>query len=216
VDAGQQGPYTFCKILNRDLDVRIAYTVPELPCTPCAVNMTYSAPAIEGHYIAVGFKEKNAAYLTFDTMPLNIPDYWGMRTSGNWTTPLSGRILAGHFTEGDDGAAGCVRHLDASNAYVGSIVDVPDDGFFSDVRVSQIDGRTRLEFTATFDAGATLDELDWQTATGIGNMRLMWALGSVGSGDGCTASLGYHMGDRGLAFLGFPEYLIANMVCSTW
>merc|ERR1719336_304581 len=121
VEDPAEGPYTFCKTLNHDLDVRIAYTVPELPCQPCAVNFTYSAPASEGHYIAVGFKELNAAYLAFDAMPLNIPDYWGMKTSGNWTTPLSGRILAGHFTEGDEGEAGCVRHLFA-NAYVGSVV----------------------------------------------------------------------------------------------
>merc|ERR1719461_1901934 len=136
-----------------------------------------------------------------------------MRTSGNWTTPLSGRILAGHFTEGDEGPAGCVRHLDASNAYVGSVVDVPDDGFFSDVRLSQIDGRTRLEFTATIDVGTTMDELDWQTWPGIGSQRVMWALGSIRNGEGCTASLGYHSGDRGVSPFGFPE---SGTVCNSW
>merc|ERR1719336_2462482 len=115
VEDPAEGPYSFCKNLNHDLDVRIAYTVPALPCTPCAVNFPYSVPEAEGQYIAVGFKELSAPYQGFDTMPYNIPDYWGMSTSGNWTTPLSGRILAGHFSASGEDAEGCVRHLDASD-----------------------------------------------------------------------------------------------------
>lgn len=197
------GPVHECVLLNTDLDVRLEYTVSELPCYPCRIDFEFSMLSAPGAYVAVGFKEQAGAYFNWDqTQGANVPLYWGMQTGEqNWTTPLSGRILAGQ--------EGCpVRHMKAT-AFVGSLTDVPDDGFFTHLSVEKRGRRTVIKFTVpSFPLGKTRSEINWATGT-LGGQRIMWATGSVAASthhNKCQDPLGYHGGKRSLAAIAFPSY----------
>jgi len=198
---------TTCTLLNTDLDVRLAYTVPELPCMPCAVNFTFSMRVKDGDYAAIGFKELNEAYRS-DTdvhVPKDLPNYWGMATAVNDTSPLGGRILA---TTGS-----CLRHLTAQSAYVGVVEDVKDDGFFSDLRVEKRNGRLSISFaTPPLPFGKTKYDVYSAYGGGIGGQRVMWATGSLWAPDNCTGanSFSYHNNQRAVMAVAFP---LMSMPC---
>lgn len=186
-----------CAILNEQLGVKFEYTVSTLPCSPspCKVTFNLSMAATASEYVAFGFKERLAAYhdSTGDQPVPEIPQYWGMATARNFSTPLSGRIVAARV--------GCApQHLQA-DAYVGSVIDVPDDGFLN-VSATAVDGRASMVITALLAVpGATAAA----QGASLAMQRVMWAVGPVTPAAGCTAAaLGYHFGARSVVALGFP------------
>jgi len=196
-------------IAKPNLVVKLEYTAAQLPCWPCNVHFTLSiATPTPGAYIAIGFKESYAAYYGFDKVR-DLDQYWGMATSKANSTELAGRIIAGHFTPSGQG---CVRHMEA-DAYVGSVTDVHDDGRIFNTSMqfvarSPVGPLTQLSFTANLHAGRTQNELSWSERV-FGEQRIMWATGAMDEttiNDGCSASLGYHFGMRGLASLNFPGF----------
>eukprot|EP00966_Prymnesium_polylepis_P219562 5079563-Prymnesium_polylepis.1 len=155
-----------------------------------------------------------AAYYGRDRVG-EVDQYWAMTTStGPNRTELAGRIIVGYTMGSALAPRSCVRHMRAT-AYVGSLVDVPDDGMIRNARASSnlLTGRTSLSFTATLHAGRDAAELAWQNRV-FGEQRIMWAAGTVEpeadgapptDSDSCAAaSLGYHAGNRGLSSLNFP------------
>ena len=218
--AGADGLVQNCVDINQF--VRLEYVASQLPCWPCDVTFTIASRVPAGNYIAIGFKEPLAAYYGPDRVG-EVDQYWGMTTSaGPNRTELAGRILVGYSVGGVLAPKSCVRHMRA-NAYVGSLVDVPDDGKIRDARVSRnlLTGRASLTFTATLHAGRDAAELAWQNRV-FGEQRIMWATGTIepeangappsddrqgqrAAADSCAAaSLGYHAGNRGLSSLNFP------------
>ena len=192
-------PIHECALLNTDLDVRLAYTVPYLPCEPCALNFTFSMNVEPGYYTAVGFKEMNAAYLGSNIMPTEIENYWGMATAMNYSTPLSGRILGASHNL-------CLRHLSAQAAYVGVVEDVEDDGFFKNLIVESNDGRVSISFTAPpLSLGKTFSDVAW-SGSALGVQRIMWATGPINGDDDCSQDnvYGYHSSARAVVALAFP------------
>jgi len=197
---GRAGPVNKCMVLNRHLDVRLRYIVPTVPCMPCAVHYTFSMKADPGNYIALGFKELEATYANWYEVPKDVGNYWGMSYGGSNSTrqsPFGGRIL------GTTGS--CVRHLNAT-AFIGELLDVEDDGWFTDLRAERSDGRVSISFTTPpMNYGETEASLTWAGYEGmISTQRLMWASGPAESDD-CskTHTYGYHSGTRGLIWPGF-------------
>jgi len=116
-------------------------------------------------------------------------------------TGLSGRILAAYTAEGN---STCVREMRAG-AYVGSVIDTPNDGVVQNATVEQRGGRTTLRFTASVYAGTDKADLSWRGFGGrMGRLEVMWAIGKIGNDRGCNAPLQYHAFARGLAGFGFP------------
>jgi hypothetical protein len=186
-----------------DEDIRLEYVVSSLPCEPCDVTFTISADTqargTQTRYIAVGFKGWRAAY--FEAPP-ELPQYWGMASGGaehNYSV-LSGRIVLGYV-----GGSSCVRQLIA-NKYIGSVIEADDDELIQNSKVQSVGGRTSVTFTASMHAGYTAWDLDWRKDSFIGNLRVMYAIGSIGGDGGCSAPLGYHASSRGLANLNFPGF----------
>lgn len=196
------GPTENCVVLNAVNDVRLAYVADKLPCMPCDVTFSVSAPLSNPSYIAIGFKENYAAYYDYDEHPRDIPNYWGMATSDDNATELSGHIVAGYMSGTGES---CVRHLRA-DAYVGSVVDVAADGLVRNVSVTTAEGRTTLTFTASIHAGKTRNEIAWYTDQLFGLQRVQWATGLVGDDGTCTAPLQYHFGARAAANFAFPGF----------
>eukprot|EP00037_Helgoeca_nana_P006214 m.57538 g.57538 ORF g.57538 m.57538 type:complete len:447 (-) comp17103_c0_seq1:74-1414(-) len=161
-------PLTGCAILNKELAVRFEYAVSALPCTPtCDVTFNFSMPASASEYVAFGFKEQYAAYRdsSGDLAVPEIPDYWGMATASNFSTPLSGRIVAVR--------EGCPPWHLRADAYVGSLVDARDDGFLN-VSSTAVAGRTSLVMTARQSVpGATAAA----QGAALAAQRVMWAVG---------------------------------------
>lgn len=202
--------HKFCTILNRDVDTRLAYTVPTLPCKPCNVRFTFSMPSRiswlepwqQTDYISIGFKERSDAWAAEaagfgrpgDNLPnppgeADISNYWGMSTSKSGNTSLSGRILAMH-------GEGNITHLKAT-AYVGVVEEVEDDGFFTDLSAETVDGKKTLSFTANLDMGETEDDASWQ-GKHFGAQRVMWASGLMNKG-----KVDWHW-VKGLCSLNYP------------
>jgi len=187
----------FCINLNPDLGVRLEYTVP-LPCTPCAINFTFSMDAKDDEYIALGFKELEAAYQDSSLIP-DMTDYWGMKSSltKGMYTPLTGKILASSGT--------CVRHLSADECFAGCIRDVPNE-VFTDLITERSNGRVSISFsTPPHSFGATATDVSWYNTGVFKNQRFMWAKGKGDDGGDCSTSVayGYHFENRGLMGLGF-------------
>jgi hypothetical protein len=66
--------------------------------------------------------------------------------------------------------------------------------------------RGRLKFTAHLHEGGTASELSWQSHSGFGKQRIMWAIGTMGGSGDCSAPLDYHARARGMASLNFPGF----------
>jgi len=190
--------------------VRLEYQAEKLPCWPCRVDFTvtmFTPPSSGNSYIAIGFKEEYAAYYGFDKMR-ELVNYWGMATSPANVTELGGRMLVAYNT---GSGKGCVRHMTAQDAYVGSVVDVEDDGFLFDTGVTAASYKgqkySQMNFSAIIHAAEDEAGLHWSNRV-FGEQRMMWATGSLGGSDDCSANttVGYHDGLRGLASLNFPGY----------
>jgi len=180
-------------------DLRLQYSVPQIPCMPCNVSFSFSAVVAPDQYIAIGFKERFEFYT--DDIP-DQPNYFGM-SSSDFTPvmaetteqfPLRGRIMAGYASSSDS----CAREM-REDAYVGPPVDTA--GSFSAKSAKRSGNRTVLRFTAQlslpWQSGAELSP----TAKGkMGAERVMWAIGNAESGD-CSANLSYHGSLRGLSSL---------------
>eukprot|EP00929_Paragymnodinium_shiwhaense_P073329 TRINITY_DN37336_c0_g1_i1.p1 TRINITY_DN37336_c0_g1~~TRINITY_DN37336_c0_g1_i1.p1 ORF type:complete len:501 (-),score=36.88 TRINITY_DN37336_c0_g1_i1:328-1665(-) len=191
-----------CVLLNRKHNVRFRYRASQVLCMPCKVTFEISvdtpATSTGTPYLAAALKGRNLAY---QEGAAEEPNYWGMAASGVTlnTTNLSSRIVLGYV-----GKSSCLRQLEAPT-FVGSVVDVPDDGLIQDAVVTRKGGRTTIEWTATVFAGSTDKDWDWRRPTGIiANVQVMWAIGSVGDDAGCQAPVQYHGSLRSLANVGFP------------
>eukprot|EP01047_Picozoa_sp_COSAG01_P066569 COSAG01_NODE_9215_length_2516_cov_1.788581_1_plen_435_part_00 len=200
------GAVTNCLVLTRERhNVRLEYLAEKLPCMPCDVTFTLSIDTSPNSYVSLGFKETYAAYFDWDKIG-DYPDYWGMSTHDNGgrnVTELGGRIIAGYAHKSP--RTGCVREM-VADEYVGSVKDTEPDGVIRDKSITLIDGRTELKFTAHLHAGRTASELSWQSLSGFGKQRIMWATGTVGGSGDCSAPLDYHAGARGMASLNFPGF----------
>eukprot|EP00927_Polykrikos_kofoidii_P048723 TRINITY_DN4293_c0_g1_i7.p1 TRINITY_DN4293_c0_g1~~TRINITY_DN4293_c0_g1_i7.p1 ORF type:complete len:472 (+),score=44.59 TRINITY_DN4293_c0_g1_i7:203-1417(+) len=192
-----------CVVLNKDEDVRLEYVASSLPCEPCNVTFTISADTqarnAQTRYLAVGFKGSAAAYFEAPLVS-ELPQYWGMASGEaehNYSV-LSGRIVLGYV-----GGSSCVRQLIA-NKYIGSVIEADHDELIQNSKVQSVGGRTSVTFTASLHAGYTASDLDWRKYSFIGNLRVMYAIGSISGDGGCSAPLGYHSSSRGLANLNFP------------
>lgn len=199
-ELGAHGEIKNCLMLNLEHNVRLAYTVPELPCSPCSVTFELSmdTPKDRMSYVALAFKDHSASYLN-SSMMTEIPNYWGM--AGDGVGDLSGRMVVGYV--GTNGTK-CIRQMEAES-YTSAPVDVPEDGLIRSTTVTSHDGRTTVGFEADFHAGTNALDLNGI----IGNFsinRFAWAMGSVGGDGSCSAQLEYHDEARGVAPLGFPWY----------
>ncbi|KAL1527973.1 hypothetical protein AB1Y20_009344 [Prymnesium parvum] len=193
---------TFCLRMNDVVPAQLEYSVAQLPCWPCNVTFTLSVQtARAGDYVAIGFKEKYAAYYGPEKVR-QLEDYWGMATSAANRTELAGRILAGYVSP--TGVGGCLRQLQA-NAFVGSVVDVPSDGKVRMESVRRVGNATSITFSTTMHAGRNESEISWQSRV-FGEQRVMWATGAVPGDGGCGQQLGYHSSTRSLASLNFPGF----------
>ena len=115
-----------------------------------------------------------------------------MATAANLSTPLSGRIVAVR--------GGCPPWHVHADAYVGSLVDAPDDGFLN-VSSSTIGARVALTMSARMAVpGATAAA----QGAALAQQRVMWAYGPVHAAGCSAAALGYHSGARSVVGLGFP------------
>ena len=200
------GAVTNCLVLTREQhNVRLEYSAEKLPCMPCDVTFALSIDTSPNSYVSLGFKETYAAYFDWDKIG-DYPNYWGMSTHDNGgrnVTELGGRIIVGYAHKPP--RTGCVREM-VADEYVGSVKDAEPDGVIRDKSITSIDGRTELKFTAHLHAGRTASELSWQSLSGFGNQRIMWATGTVGGSGDCSAPLDYHAGARGMAFFNFPGF----------
>jgi len=200
---GWQGEVKTCLRINTEHNVRLSYTVPTLPCMPCDVTFALSMnapPADAGiNYVALGFKDLSASYRSWDLLPFNISNYWGM--AGDNFGDVSGRIVVGYMGSGDKQ---CVRQMSSVN-YVGTPIDVPDDETIQAAKVMSANGQLTLEFTVPFHAGRDAEDIQWMKGS-FGHNRLMWAMGAVGGDGGCTAEIEYHQEVRGVAPIDFPFY----------
>lgn len=185
--------------------IKFEYVAAKTPCMPCDVRFTVSMnmPAADAvsSYFAIGFKERYAAYYDWDRQVYDVSEYWGMSSGDANVADLTGRILVGYISSS---GASCIRQMRA-NAYVGSVVDVEDDGMIRDATFSVVDGRAGIKFTASIHAGKDSKDLSWYSGS-FGQQRVQWAIGPIPSEDGCSAPLNYHSGSRMQAALGFPGF----------
>jgi hypothetical protein len=200
-EVGTNGEIKNCLMLNLEHNVRLAYTVPELPCSPCTVTfeLSMNTPTNSTSYIALGFKDSSASYLNSSVLPYKLPNYFGM--AGDRIGDLSGRMVVGYVSTG---GKQCVRQME-SQGYTSAPADVPDDGVIHSTAVTSHHGQTVVTFGAEFHAGSNARDLNGIIGSFASN-RFSWAMGTVGGDGGCSSSLMYHNAVRGLAPLGFPWY----------
>merc|ERR1719265_1438365 len=167
-------------------DVRFQFTPPKGDCNPCDVSYSISAKIAEDEYIAVGFKGQSwEAKFPYPPEHEHRPCYFGMCVDSfdNFT---SDRIALGYAspTRGS-----CVREM-VSKDIVGAPTDV-DYKILSKTSVERSADRTVVRFTVSqrWPHGFNFD----------GYFRVMWAIGKVSGGEGCSADIGYHGVNRGVA-----------------
>lgn len=201
-----------CVVLNKDENVRLEYVASSLPCEPCNVTFTISADtqasSAQTRYLAVGFKGSRAEYFEAPLVP-ELPQYWGMASGEaehNYSA-LSGQIVLGYA-----GVSSCVRQLIA-NRYIGSVIKSDQNELAQNSKVESVGGRTSVTFTASLHAGYTATDLDWRKRGFIGDLRVMYAIGTISGDGGCSAPVGYHASSRGLANLNFPGL---RYECDAW
>jgi len=175
------------KVMNVS-DVKVTFTTPPPPCSPCDVTYTISAKIQEHEYIAVGFKGRSWER-DFPLPPqVSRPCYFGMCIDAfdNYT---SDRIALGYTANG-----GCFREM-VSKDLVGTPLDV-DYKILRNTSVERSKDRTILRFTVSqhwlYPNASSLGSKD-------GPFRIMWAIGEVTGGNACSATIGYHFNHRGVA-----------------
>jgi len=209
-----------CLRLSEALDIRLEYTPSELPCMPCDVKFKFSgylenpvaSAAVPGRkYLAIGFRGGFYSYSPMISTPTN-PTYWGMNTSPDedYKKPISGHIVLGYPLDGN--SPGCVRDMEALG-YVGTPTDRVGPSPLQNSTVEFADGRISISFAVNMNFAETEKQLDpfngnFFDSKWIGTWRIMWAVGSVGSG-GCEAPIKYHANMRGIA----PLYWPTNVWC---
>jgi len=175
------------KVMNVS-DVKVMFTTPPPPCSPCDVTYTISAKTLADEYIAVGFKGRSWER-DFPLPPeTSRPCYFGMCVDAfdNFT---SDRIALG-YTAND----GCFREMVSKN-----LVGTPTDVEYKILRNTSVErsgDRTILRFTVSqhwlYPNASSLGSKD-------GPFRFMWAIGQVTGGNACSANIGYHFNQRGVA-----------------
>lgn len=169
-------------------DVQVLFKTPPPPCNPCYVAYTISAKTRSDEYIAVGFKGRSWER-DFPIPPANSrPCYFGMCLDAN-DNYTSDRIALGYTANG-----GCFREMVSEN-YVGTPSDV-DYKILRNTSVERVGDRTILHFSVAqhwlYPDNSSLGSKD-------GPWRIMWAIGQVTGGSACSATIGYHSNQRGVA-----------------
>jgi hypothetical protein len=147
-----------------------------------------SAKIKEDEYISVGFKGQSWEHKEPYPPEYVRPCYFGMCVDpyDNFT---SDRIALGYASSS---YGGCVREMVSDN-YVGTPRDV-DYKILSKTTVERAGDRTVLRFTIMQHWRVPLDPI-----LPDGPFRLMWAIGKVSGGSGCTADIRYHEHRRGVS-----------------
>lgn len=169
-------------------DVRLQYRKPRLPCNPCLVSYSVSAKIKEDEYISVGFKGQSWEHKEPYPPEYVRPCYFGMCVD-SYDNFTSDRIALGYASSS---YGGCVREMVSDN-YVGTPRDV-DYKILSKTTVERAGDRTVLRFTIMQHWRVPLDPI-----LPDGPFRLMWAIGKVSGGSGCTADIRYHEHRRGVS-----------------
>jgi len=174
------------KVMNVS-DVKMQYVRPNGTCDPCDVSYSISAKIDEDEYIAFGFKGQSWEHEFPYPPETSRPCYFGMCVDpfDNFT---SDRIAVGYTSNN----GGCVREMVSPN-----IMGAPVDADYKILKKSSIErngDRAILRFTVS---------QHWPkkhlAVMPDGPFRVMWAIGKVGSGNGCASTLGYHNNKRGVA-----------------
>jgi len=164
-------------------DVRIQFEPPRGLCEPCDVSYSVSAVLAEDEYIGIGFKGQS--WEGRDPYPPEIsrPCYFGMCVD-SYDNFTSDRLAIGYTANG-----GCVREM-TSDKIIGTPSDV-DYKILKKTSIQRSNGRAILRFTVS---------QHWPKWTSFdGPFRVMWAIGKVSGGNGCTSDIGYHFNKRGVA-----------------
>merc|ERR550539_693173 len=169
-------------------DVRLQFKPPSLPRDPCEVSYSVSAQIADDEYISLGFKGHSWEH-EFPYPPDNIsrPCYFGMCVD-SYDNFTSDRIALGYASS----SGGCVRELTMTEV-IGPPTDA-DYKILSHTSAERVDDRTVIRFTVS---------QHWPekklSVMPDGFFRVMWAIGKVTGGKGCTASINYHGVTRGVA-----------------
>lgn len=170
-------------------DVKMQYIQPSGTCDPCDVSYSISAKIEQDEYIAFGFKGQSWEHEDPYPPETSRPCYFGMCVD-SYDNFTSDRIAVGYTANG-----GCVREMVSPNI-VGEPIDA-DYKLLQKTSIERNGDRAILRFTISqhWPKGA------WPKGGLVpdGPFRVMWAIGKVSSGNGCTSTLGYHNHHRGVA-----------------
>lgn len=168
-------------------DIRLQFIPPanNTACDPCDVSYSVSAKIDEDEYISVGFKgESWEGQFPYPPDNISRPCYFGMCVD-SYDNFTSDRIALG-YASSSFGA--CVREMTMKDI-IGQPTDVAHK-ILSKTTVERTGGRTVLRFTVS---------QHWPEKAPDGVFRLMWAIGKISGGNGCSANIGYHGVTRGVA-----------------